>query len=177
MKIKILYDNKPTYLEVADEDCTVLIDADYEDRLYSAEEKETVSRRSVQEIMDERFNKPDYNNWHKFDRHRGQPKKQFLKDGEEEDKTDGIDTVPDKSDEEFRNRQYDYEYICEIIRNNLKAKQADLLIAIVLDGISVSEYAKHEGVTVSAISHRMETAIKNFKKVFPKSSTFPSSQG
>ena len=31
MKIKILYDNKPTYLEVADEDCTVLIDADYED--------------------------------------------------------------------------------------------------------------------------------------------------
>ena len=43
-----MYDNKPTYLEAADEDCTVLIDADYEDRLYSAEEKETVSRRSVQ---------------------------------------------------------------------------------------------------------------------------------
>ena len=177
MKIRILYDNKLTYLEVPDEDCTVLIDADYEDRLSSTEEKEIVSRRSAQEIMDERFNKPDYNNWHKFDRHRGQPKKQFRKDGEDEDETDGIDTLPDNSDEEFRNRQYDYEYICEIIRNNLKAKQAELLIAIVLDGISVSEYAKREGVTVSAISHRMETAIKNFKKVFQKSSTFPSSQG
>lgn len=69
MKIRILYDNKPTYLEVPDEDCTVMIDADYEERLSFDEDKETVTRRSVQEIMDERFNKPEYNNWHKFDRH------------------------------------------------------------------------------------------------------------
>ena len=36
----------------------LLIEADYEDRLSSAEDKETVTRRSPQEIMDERFNKP-----------------------------------------------------------------------------------------------------------------------
>ena len=177
MKIRILYDNKPTYLEVPDEDCTVMIDADYEDRLSSAEDKEIVTRRSAQEIIDERFNKPEYNNWHKFDRYRGMPKKPFRKDAEAEDESDHMDYLPDNSDEETREKQAEYEYVCDIIRKTLKEKQAELLIAIVLDGVSVSEYAKREGVSVSAISHRMETAMKNFKKVFPKSSTYPSSQG
>jgi DNA-directed RNA polymerase specialized sigma subunit len=177
MKIKILYDNKPTYLEVPDEDCSVMIDADYEDRLSSAEEKETVVRRSLQEIMEDRFNKPEYNNWHRFDRHRGMPKTQFRKDDESEDETDHMDTLPDWSDEVNRNKQAEYENICDIIRKTLKEKQAELLITIVLDGVSVTEYAEREGVSGSAISHRMETAIKNFKKVFPESSTFSSSQG
>ncbi len=177
MKIRILYDNKPTYLEVPDEDCTIMIDADYEDRLSSAEDKETVARRSVQAIIDEQFNKPEYNNWHKFDRYRGMPKKKFRKDDETEDETDHMDYFPDNSDEDARNRKADYEYIRDIIRKTLKPKQAELLISIYLDEISLTDYAKREGVSVSAISHRMETAIKNFKKVFPKSSTFPSSQG
>lgn len=35
MKIRIQHDNKSIYLEVSDEDCTVMIDADYEDCLSS----------------------------------------------------------------------------------------------------------------------------------------------
>ncbi|BAH07414.1 hypothetical protein CKR_2363 [Clostridium kluyveri NBRC 12016] len=177
MKIRIMYDNKPTYLEVPDEDCTVMIDMDYEDRLSCAEDKETVTRRSPQEIMDERFNKPEYNNWHKFDRHRGMPKKPFRKDDESEDATDHMDYFPDNTDEVARDKKEEYEYICEIIRKNLKEKQAELLIAIFLDGVSVTEYAEREGVSKSAISHRLDTAKKNFKKVFPESSTFPSCHG
>ena len=177
MRIRIQSDNKSIYLEVPDEDCSIMIDADYVDRLSSAEEDEAVARRSAQEIMDERFNKPEYNNWHKFDRHRGMPKKQFRKDDEEEDKTDHMDYIPDNSDEEDREKQEEYERVCDIIRKAIKPKQSKMLIAIVLDGVSVSEYAKSEGVTTSAISHRMETAIKNFKKVYPKSSTFTSSKG
>jgi DNA-directed RNA polymerase specialized sigma subunit len=177
MKIRIMYDNKPTYLEVPDEDCTVMIDMDYEDRLSCAEDKETVTRRSPQEIMDERFNKPEYNNWHKFDRHRGMPKKPFRKDDESEDATDHMDYFPDNTDEVIREKQVEYEYLCEIIRKTLKEKQAELLIAIFLDGVSVTEYAEREGVSKSAISHRLDTAKKNFKKVFPESSTFPSCHG
>ena len=177
MKIRILYDNKPTYLEVPDEDFTLMIDADYEDRLSSAEDKETVTRRSAQEIIDERFNKPEYNNWHKFDRHRGMPKKPFRKDDEAEDEADHMDYFSDNSDEVAREKKEEYEHICEIIRKALKEKQAELLIAIVLDGVSVTEYAEREGVSVSAISHRLDTAKKNFKKIYPKSSTFPSCHG
>jgi DNA-directed RNA polymerase specialized sigma24 family protein len=154
-----------------------MIDADYKDRLTSAEDKETVAHRSLQEIIEERFNKPEYNNWHKFDRHRGMPKRQFRKDDEGEDETDHMDYLPDKSYEAAIQQKEEYEGICDIIRKTLKEKQAELLIAIVLDGVSVTEYAEREGVSVSAISHRMETAIKNFKKVFPESSTFTSSQG
>lgn len=54
----------------------------------------------------------------------------------------------------------------EIIRKTLKEKQAELLIAIFLDGVSVTEYAEREGVSKSAISHRLDTAKKNFKKFF-----------
>ncbi|TWK08513.1 hypothetical protein CHCC20442_4226 [Bacillus licheniformis] len=177
MKIKIMYNNKPIYLEVPDEDFTLMIDADYEDRLSSAEDKETVTRRSPQEIMDERFNKPEYNNWHKFDRHRGMPKKPFRKDDESEDATDHMDYLPDNTDEVARNKMEDYEYYCEIIRAILKPKHSEPFIAVYLDGMSMTEYAKREGVSKSAISHRLDTAKKNLKKVFPESSTFPSCHG
>ena len=177
MKIRIMYDNKPTYLEVPDEDCTVMIDMDYEDRLSCAEDKETVTRRSPQEIMDERFNKPDYNNWHKFDRHRGMPKKPFRKDDESEDATDHMDYLPDNTHEVARIKKEDYEYYCEIIRSILKPKHSEPFIAVYLDGMTMTEYAEREGVSKSAISHRLNTAKKNFKKVFPESSTFPSCHG
>jgi len=42
MKIRIQHENKSIYLEVPDEDFTLMIETDYEDRLSSAEDKETV---------------------------------------------------------------------------------------------------------------------------------------
>lgn len=189
MKIRIMYDNKPTYLEVPDEDCTVMIDMDYEERLSSSEDMETVARRSPQEIMDERFNRPEYNNWRKFDRHSATttpPKKLngkrgYIKATDDNEsaniKENTIDLYPDNSDEEAREKKAEYEYVCKIIHKTLKEKQAELLIAIFLDGVSVTEYAKREGVSKSAISHRLNTAKKNLKKVFPESSTFPSCHG
>lgn len=172
MKLKIRYEQKYEIVEVNSEEMWVSLSLEGGEDL-TQEEKETL----IQDTFEDRFNKPEYNNWHKFDRHRGMPKKPFRKDDEAEDKIDHMDYFPDNSDEEAREKQAEYEYICGIIRKNLKEKQAELLIAIVMDGISVTEYARREGVTVGAISHRMETAMKNFKKVFPKSSTFPSSKG
>ena len=177
MKIRIRYDEKITNLEISEEDVTVLIDTDYEDRLAAAEDKEIIERRSPQEIMDELYNKPDYNNWHKFDRHRGMPKKPYRKDEQAEDKTDHMDYIPDYSDEERREEKLEYESVCELIHKTLKPDQAEIIIAIYLDGISVTEYAENEGVSVSAISHRLNTAKRNFKKVYPNTSTFHSSQG
>ena len=52
----------------------------------------------------------------------------------------------------------------------LKSEQRDLLHAVYFDRISVSEYAAHEGVDHSAISHRLRTAKKNLKKIFEASS-------
>lgn len=179
MKIRIRYEEKFTTIEIPDEDYSLMLDMDYEMRLAETctDKKDQVKRcENVQQMFDH-INKAEYNNRHKFDRHYGMPKKPFRKDDEAEDETDHMDYFPDNSDEEARDKQAEYDYICEIIHKNLKEKQAELLIAIVIDGVSVTDYAKREGVSVSAISHRMETVMNNFKKVFPKSSTFPSSQG
>jgi RNA polymerase sigma factor (sigma-70 family) len=46
----------------------------------------------------------------------------------------------------------------------LKPKQQELIKAIYLEGVSVSEYALREGVSQPAISQRLDTAIKNLKK-------------
>ena len=69
IKIKIRYENKITTVEIPEEDFTIMIQRDYEDRLARAEDPASVFPRTPQEIMDERFNRPDYNNWHRHNRH------------------------------------------------------------------------------------------------------------
>ena len=41
--------------------------------------------KMIQEAWEEKFNKPDYNNWHKFDRHRGYSEVQSGKDDDGDD--------------------------------------------------------------------------------------------
>lgn len=46
-----------------------MIQADYDERRAAADDPSTVQPRSPQEIIEERFNRPDYNNWHRHWRH------------------------------------------------------------------------------------------------------------
>ena len=47
----------------------------------------------------------------------------------------------------------------------LPEEQRRLIHAVHIDGISVNDFAAQEGVTGSAISHRLRTAEKNLKKI------------
>lgn len=47
----------------------------------------------------------------------------------------------------------------------LKPAQRDLITSIYFKGVSVNDYAKREGVTHSAISHRLQTAYKHLKRL------------
>ena len=49
--------------------------------------------------------------------------------------------------------------------DKLKPAQRELITAIYFKGLSVNDYAKREGVDPSAISHRLQTAYKNLKKL------------
>ena len=60
MKIKIRFENQNMTIDVPEEDFTVMIQLDYEKQLAEANDPASVKRRTPQEIMDERFNKPDY---------------------------------------------------------------------------------------------------------------------
>ena len=69
MKIKIRYDNHIAELDIPSEEFSDMIRRDYEDRLSRAADPASVQRRSPQKILDDRLNKPDYNNWHRHYRH------------------------------------------------------------------------------------------------------------
>lgn len=174
MRFSVRYEEKIQTIELNDEETEQMwVSLSLVGEGLSKSNKE----RLIQDAFNDKYNKPDYNNWHKFDRHRGMPKKPFRKDDESEDATDHMDYLPDNTHEVARIKKEDYEYYCEIIRSILKPKHSEPFIAVYLDGMTMTEYAEREGVSKSAISHRLDTAKKNFKKVFPESSTFPSCHG
>ena len=70
MKIKLYYESKldrdTVTLEVPDDQCEIMVETDYRQRLAQAkpEERSAVTRRDPQSIIDEECNKPTFNNNH-----------------------------------------------------------------------------------------------------------------
>ena len=69
MQIKIRYDNSFQTVEVTEAECESMIRNDYEERCAASADPSTVQPRTMQEIMDERFNRPEYNNYQTAHRH------------------------------------------------------------------------------------------------------------
>ncbi len=179
MKIKIRYNNEFQKLEVDRDEMWVSLSLGSTEGLTDSE-----MEKRIQDKFDEMFNRPEYNNWHRNDRHTDPtvtPKRLDGKKGRvgdyEEPTENHMDLFPDCSEEERRNTQYEYEAVCALIRKHLKADQAELLIQIHINKVPKQEYAAKLGITPSAVSHRLETAEKNFKKKFPTSSSFRLSRG
>ena len=66
MKIKIRYENEYQTLEVENMELEKWLNISI-----SEEESQEVYEKRVQDVIEERFNRPDYNSWHKYDRHTG----------------------------------------------------------------------------------------------------------
>lgn len=79
--------------------------------------------------------------------------------------TKDIDELAERMDHEWQ-----YEYYCNYLRSILKPDAAEMIIAIVLDGMTVGEYAASIGENANNVSHRYRRAIKKLKKVFSKTS-------
>lgn len=170
MKIKMRYEDAYQTLEVETKEIEKWLNISI-----SEEESQEDYEKRVQDEIEVQFNRPDYNNWHKFDRHRGYSK------AKPNDETDGIDTseplideVRDSSvfyeQEINRNNQWEYEAVCQKVREILKPDAADMVIAIALDGYTVGEYAELIGDDANNVSHRYRRAIKKLKKVFSETS-------
>ena len=183
MKIRIRYENEIQRLEVDRDEMWVSLSLGSTEGLTASE-----MEKRIQDRFDEVFNRPDYNNWHRHDRHstgtaapkRLDGKKGFVQisDEESDEPADNtIDLFPDNTDEVMRDEQYEYEALCALLRKRLKPDQAELLIAVHINKVPKQEYAARLGITPSAVSHRLETAEKNFKKIFPTSSSFRLSRG
>lgn len=180
MKLKIRYENEYQTIVLDEKDTEAMwVSLSLEGEGLSQKEKEQL----IQDTFEERFNRPDYNSWHKHDRHHGNTKAQVF-----EDEDTGFDTedggswceplmseVADDSifrgDEIHRQQQWDDEAWCDRIRSAMKPDYAEMIIAIALHGMSVGEYAASVGEPdANKISHRYRRAVKKFQEIFPRTS-------
>lgn len=170
MKIKIRYENEYQTLEVENVELERWLNISI-----SEDESQEDYEKRIQDVIEERFNRPDYNSWHKHDRHTGNAYMKS-KDGTVEVNTEeaimfrASDKSAFYSSINSVHNQIEYEEYCKILRSLLKPEIAEMVIAIVLDGLSVGEYAESIGEDSNNVSHRYRRAIKKLKKVFEKTS-------
>ncbi|MGN0476000.1 MAG: hypothetical protein ACI4HM_01545 [Ruminococcus sp.] len=170
MRIKIRYENEYQTLEVENMELEKWLNISI-----SEEESQGDYEKRIQEEIEVKFNRPDYNNWHRHNRHSGDAKV-VKKDGEIEINTE--EAIKEKAVDESAytkcidetKEQFDYEYYCDLLYKNLKPATAEMVIAIVIDGLTVSEYAEKIGDEPNNVSHRYRRAINKLKKVFEKTS-------
>ena len=160
MKLKIRYEDKYQTVEVNSEEMWLSLSLGSDEELTQQQKEEL-----IQETFEEQFNKPEYNNWHKFDRHRGNLKRPFRKDDEDADESDGMDMVEDNSQEAERNSQYEYEALCQKIREVLNPEYAEVIIAICLDEMTPEEYAHSICEKRDTVYKRLQRAKKKYQEI------------
>lgn len=155
MKIRIRYENKDTEFEVTEEECLEMIESDYIERKAQAKPGEEVSKRPVQEILDERFNKPEYNSFHKVQRNTVSLENLWVEGGWFRDDSQEPDAVIERRELLHR--------LPEAIQS-LEPQQQELLYRIFFLGEKETEVAKLAGVSRAAISHRMNRIYSQIEK-------------
>lgn len=174
MKLKVRYDENVQTIdldEAAAQEMWVSLGLEDEE----AGEKEKKCR--IQEAFDEQFNRPEYNNWHKFDRHRGFSKAQPGKGCDEEDGDTSeplMKRVADdrifRRDEIERERRESYESVCQWVRKVLakKPEWADAFIAVCLNDEKIRDYAARTGADENNITQKLKRAKKKLRENYEK---------
>lgn len=173
MKLKIRYEDEFQTIELdaeATEKMWVSLSLECDDDM-TQEEKE----KRIQTEWNEQFNKPEYNIYHRETRHLGDAKFRN-KEGVVEVNTDEAlirkavdDSIFTKDLDELEYRmecEYQDKRCRDFIRSHLTHAQADMVIAIALEGKTATEYAKLIDDEPNNVSHRYRRALKKLKKYF-----------
>ena len=163
MKIALYYEDKlhPTVLEVPEEECTVMVEADYQERLDAAEDKTSVKRRTAQEILDAEVNAPT------FRRNRTETRRHIHLSVDDLDRR-RADAMPDVPTALLG---ADYSELHHAIVQ-LRPQQQELLRRVFWEGVRQSEIARQEGVLESTISERMRRIYQRLRKFLPDKKNF-----
>ena len=163
MKITLYYEDKihPTVLDVPEEECTVMVEADYQERLDAAEDKTSVKRRTAQEILDAEVNAPT------FRRNRTETRRHIHLSADDLDRL-RADAMPDVPTALLG---ADYSELHHAIAQ-LRPQQRELLRRVFWEGVRQSEIARQEGVLESTISERMRRIYQRLRKFLPDKKNF-----
>ena len=173
MKIRLRYDNQYQELEVSRDEAVSWLNIEITPDMSDAE-----AERLANEQAEIQYNRPEYNSWHKFWRHTdpdARPKKMdgtrgkaVSADDREESGGGDMDLFGSNASDEERDRRIHEKEVREEIRRKMKPDQAELIIAVILDKVPKQEYAARIGIKPDALSHRLDTAKRNYKKIFGK---------
>ncbi len=167
MRLSIRYENQFQSIELNEEETQEMWVS------LSLEGENLEKEKLIQKTFDEKFNKPEYNIWHRETRHLTTPKERFNDDGDEYDTSEPLmkEVADDRifrKDEIERAYQDDYEGVCKWIRTALGKKQdwADMFIAVRIDGMSIREYASSIGVNENNITQKLKRATKKLQEEY-----------
>ena len=173
MKLKIRYENEYQTLDLNGEEAEQLwVSLSLDGEGLSQEERE----KKIQEVFDMNYNRPDYNNWHKHNRHTVSfgIKDHVERINDDENDTDEPlmkDVVDDrifKRDELEQEEKDSYNAVCQGICSVLKDKPhwADAFIAIRIDCETVNDYADRTNQKSHNIYRYLREAKKLLKEDF-----------
>ena len=167
MRLSIRYENQFQSIELNEEETQEMWVS------LSLEGENQEKEKLIQKTFDEKFNKPEYNIWHRETRHLTTPKERFNDDGDEYDTSEPLmkEVADDRifrKDEIERAYQDDYEGVCKWIRTALGKKQdwADMYIAVRMEGMSIREYASSIGVSENNITQKLKRATKKLEQEY-----------
>ena len=167
MRLSIRYENQFQSIELNEEETQEMWVS------LSLEGENLEKEKLIQKTFDEKFNKPEYNIWHRETRHLTTPKERFNDDGDEYDTSEPLmkEVADDRifrKDEIERAYQDDYEGVCKWIRTALGKKQdwADMFIAVHIDKMSIREYASSIGVNENNITQKLKRATKKLEQEY-----------
>lgn len=173
MKLKIRYENEYQTIDIDAQAAEELwVSLSLEGEGLSHEEKE----RLIQERVEEQLNRPDYNCWHKFNRHRGFS---AVKREEDEDTDEYSNPEPlmkevrddriFRRDELAQKEREEYEAVCQWIRKVLVKKPdwADAFIAVRIDGEAIRDYATRIGADENNITQKLKRAANRLRENYP----------
>lgn len=135
----------------------------------SQEEKEKLMQEKVEEV----YNRPDYNNWHKFWRHQGESKAQVDDEGEEPESSEPlVGEVADnrifRRDEIERDRKDSYDAVHQWICKILKPEVAEAFIATKIDGATIRDYVTKRAKTGEDIAKLENNLSKKLTRAAEK---------
>ena len=167
MRLSVRYENQFQSIELNEEETQEMWVS------LSLEGENLEKEKLIQKTFDEKFNKPEYNIWHRETRHLTTPKERFNDDGDEYDTSEPLmkEVADDRifrKDEIERAYQDDYEGVCKWIRTALGKKQdwADMFIAVRMEGMSIREYASSIGVSENNITQKLKRATKKLEQEY-----------
>lgn len=167
MRLSIRYENQFQSIELNEEETQEMWVS------LSLEGENLEKEKLIQKTFDEKFNKPEYNIWHRETRHLTTPKERFNDDGDEYDTSEPLmkEVADDRifrKDEIERAYQDDYEGVRKWIRTALGKKQnwADMFIAVRIDGMLIREYASSIGVSENNITQKLKRATKKLEQEY-----------